>query len=167
MASDCAQAYTEVLPVGCGNDASRGLDSERGVNSPSPLGRKTNRHLDVIEPFPFGFGKERRSPSNSSIRGEQSKRQWRASRACGTGADQTTVWRFVLRFLGAPKAVQSFPAKSRILGFLRHISVYMTQTDGHLCFDSIPIKGLRLALPEPPCSAAVDGRGPVVPEALE
>ena len=27
------------------------------TNSPSHLGRKTNRHLDVIQPFPFSLGK--------------------------------------------------------------------------------------------------------------
>ncbi|MQM22023.1 hypothetical protein Taro_055073 [Colocasia esculenta] len=59
--SYCARSYTEVLPVGCWNDASRAsIQKDKGTevtNSPSHLGRKTNRHLDVIQPFPFLLGK--------------------------------------------------------------------------------------------------------------
>ena len=74
--SYCARSYTEVLPAGCWNDASRASiqkdegskrKSKEGVtNSPSHWGRKTNRHLDVIQAFSILVGKERRSPSEPS-----------------------------------------------------------------------------------------------------
>ncbi|MQL67743.1 hypothetical protein Taro_000012 [Colocasia esculenta] len=61
--SDTSTIYSIflVLPVGCWNDASRAsIQKDKGTevtNSPSHLGRKTNRHLDVIQPFPFLLGK--------------------------------------------------------------------------------------------------------------
>ncbi|KAK1437257.1 hypothetical protein QVD17_03046 [Tagetes erecta] len=63
--------------VGLGTVPGPGLDLERlraqnskygVINSPSHWGRKTNRHLDVIQPFSiflFYFRNERRSPSET------------------------------------------------------------------------------------------------------
>jgi len=67
-----------VLPVGCWNDASRAsiqsIHKDEGAevtNSPSHLGRKTNRHLDVIQPFPFSLGKNGEVHPNRPMKKEE------------------------------------------------------------------------------------------------
>ncbi|KAK2995376.1 hypothetical protein RJ640_029008 [Escallonia rubra] len=50
-------------------------------NSPSDWGRKTNRHLDVIQPFLFELGKNGEVHPNCPMKNKRrAKRQWRAKR---------------------------------------------------------------------------------------
>lgn len=105
------------------------------TNSPSHLGRKTNRHLDVIQPFPFFFGKERRSPSepsNEEIRGEQSANGARSAHAerarrkikCGEAAE-------LIPFASWAQSRAVFPGQIKDLG-LRQLYLYMNRRYGYL-----------------------------------
>jgi hypothetical protein len=106
------------------------------TNSPSHLGRKTNRHLDVIQPFPFCFGKERRSPSepsNEEIRGEQSANGARSAHAerarrkikCGGEAAE------LIPFASWAQSRAVFPGQIKDLG-LRQLDLYMNRRYGYL-----------------------------------
>lgn len=85
----CSPSVVGTTRAGPGLDSFQKDEGTEVTNSPSHLGRKTNRHLDVIQPFPFSLGKERRSPSepsNEEIRGEQSANGARS--ACGRGTEK-------------------------------------------------------------------------------
>jgi hypothetical protein len=85
----CSLSVVGTTRAGPGLDSFQKDEGTEVTNSPSHLGRKTNRHLDVIQPFPFFVGKERRSPSepsNEEIRGEQSANGARS--ACGRGTEK-------------------------------------------------------------------------------
>lgn len=60
----------------------KGQKVEIGVtNSPSHWGRKTNRHLDVRQPFQFELGKNGEVHPNRPMKNKRrTKRQWRAKR---------------------------------------------------------------------------------------
>lgn len=115
-----------MLPAGCWNDASRAsIQKDEGTevtNSPSHWGRKTNRHLDVIQPFLFSLGKNGEVHPNRPMKNKRrAKRQWRAKRMRnGHGEKISLEEKQPSSFpsLPGPKAVQCFLAKSRIWGFL-------------------------------------------------
>lgn len=77
-------------------------------------GRKTNRHLDVIQPFLFLLGKNGEVHPNRPMKNKRrAKRQWRAKRM-RNGHGEKSVWRrssraHSLRFLGPKQCSVSWP----------------------------------------------------------
>ena len=53
----CSPPVVGTTRAGPGLDSFQKDEGTEVTNSPSHLGRKTNRHLDVIQPFPFSLGK--------------------------------------------------------------------------------------------------------------
>ena len=53
----CSPSVVGTTRAGPGLDSFQKDEGTEVTNSPSHLGRKTNRHLDVIQPFPFSLGK--------------------------------------------------------------------------------------------------------------
>ena len=53
----CSPSVVGTTRAGPGLDSIQKDSGTEVTNSPSHLGQKTNRHLDVIQPFPFSLGK--------------------------------------------------------------------------------------------------------------
>ena len=53
----CSPSVVGTTRAGPGLDSFQKDEGTEVTNSPSHLGRKTNRHLDVVQPFPFSLGK--------------------------------------------------------------------------------------------------------------